>query len=310
MCVKKEILAALSYFDLFNYPLTSIEIIKFLGVDCSVQEITVPLLELEQEESIFKLDEFYSLHNNPCLVTRRRDGNIKARQQLVTADKIASFLAGFPFVTGVAVSGSLSKNFADEESDIDFFIITKSNRLWLARTFMHVFKKLTFLVGKQHYFCMNYYIDHEMLRIKEQNIYTAIEVATLMPLRGIETFGSFFQHNKWVSEFLPNHNMHITYVKASKDSYLKMFIELLFNNRAGNYVDSLFMKITSRKWAEKTRRKKLNKNGNVMGMDAGKHYAKPLPANFQVKLLQRYEMKLYALYMQFEKKPGTNILNI
>jgi len=309
LCVKKEILATLSYFDLFSYPLTSIEIVKFLGIGCSVQEISHPLLELEQEESIFKLDEFYSLQNNPALVTRRKDGNLKARQQLATADKIASFLAGFPFVTGIAVSGSLSKNFADEKSDIDFFIVTKSNRLWLARTFMHIFKKLTFLVGKQDYFCMNYYIDHEMLRIKEQNIYTAIEVATLMPLRGIETFGLFFQHNKWVSEFLPNHNMHITYVKANKDSFIKKVTEFILNNPAGNYLDSLLMKITSKKWGEKTRRRKLNKNGNVMGMDAYKHYAKPLPANFQLKLLQRYEMKLYALYRQFEEKAEKNILN-
>ncbi|MHA4843582.1 nucleotidyltransferase domain-containing protein [Flavitalea antarctica] len=310
MCVKKEILATLSYFDLFSYPLTPIEIVKFLSIDCSVQEIALPLLELEQEGSIFKLDDFYALHNNPALATRRKNGNIKARQQLVTADKIASFLAGFPFVSGVAVSGSLSKNFADENSDIDFFIITKSNRLWLARTFMHLFKKLTFLVGKQHYFCMNYYIDHEMLRIKEQNVYTAIEVATLMPLRGIETFGLFFQHNKWVSQYLPNHNMHITYVKANKDSLVKKFIEFFFNNAAGNYLDTLLMKITANKWAEKTRRKKLNKNGNVMGMDAGKHYAKPLPANFQVKLLERYEIRLYALYRQFEEQSGSNILNI
>jgi predicted nucleotidyltransferase len=309
LCVKKEILATLSYFDLFSYPLTSIEIVKFLGIGCSVQEISLPLLQLEQEESIYKLEEFYALHNNNALVTRRREGNLKARQQLVTADKIASFLAGFPFVTGVAVSGSLSKNFADENSDIDFFIITKSNRLWLARTFMHIFKKLTFLVGKQDYFCMNYYIDHDMLRIKEQNIYTAIEVATLMPLRGIETFGRFFQENKWVSELLPNHNMHITYVKANRDSFIKKITEFFFNNPAGNYLDSLLMKITSKKWAEKTRRKKLNKNGNIMGMDAYKHYAKPLPANFQFKLLQRYEMKLYALYRQFEEKSEKNILN-
>jgi predicted nucleotidyltransferase len=310
LCIKKEILATLSYFDLFSYPLTPIEIIKFLCITCSVQELAVPLGELEEEQSLFRIDEFYSLQNDYTLVTRRKKGNLKARQQMITADKIASFLSLFPFVTGVAVSGSLSKNFADEKSDIDFFIITKSNRLWIARTFMHLFKKLTFLVGKQHYFCMNYYIDGDMLKIKEQNIYTAIEVATLLPLRGIEPFTAFFQKNKWVSEFLPNHNMHITYVKATRNNYIKKIIEFVFSNKAADKLDTFLMQITSRKWAEKTRQKRLNRNGYLLGLDADKHYAKPLPENFQSKLLQRYQIRLYALYREFGETASSNIVKL
>jgi hypothetical protein len=65
------------------------------------------------------------------------------------------------------------------------FITTAKNRLWIARTLMHGLKKLTFLFNKQHYFCMNYYVDEvQQLQIREKNIYTAIEVATLMPSTG------------------------------------------------------------------------------------------------------------------------------
>ncbi|HMF71643.1 MAG TPA: hypothetical protein VK616_09225 [Flavitalea sp.] len=310
MCVKKEILATLSYFDLFNYPLKPIEIVQFLGVACTVNEIGPALSELEQEQLIYKLDEFYALQNNSTLVTRRRTGNLKARQLLMKADKIASLLSYFPFVRGVAVSGSLSKNFADVHSDIDFFIITKSSRLWLARTFMHCFKKITFLAGKQHFFCMNYYIDDDTLVIKEKNIFTAIEVATLMPLRGIDTFKSFFQNNKWANDFLPNHNMHISYVKENKYSLIKNIAEWIFDNKAGDRLDTILMKITAQKWSAKTKRKKLNRNGVIMSLDANKHYAKPSPENFQMKLLQRYEMKLFSVYRQFEQKAETKIVKL
>jgi hypothetical protein len=87
----------------------------------------------------------------------------------------------------------LSKNFADERADIDYFVVTKANRLWIARTLMHLFKKLTFLVGKQHYFCMNYFVDEEALTIQEKNLFTAVEVATLIPVCGNGSMESFLR---------------------------------------------------------------------------------------------------------------------
>jgi hypothetical protein len=58
----------------------------------------------------------------------------------------------------------------------------------------------------KNWFCLNYFIDEEKLQIKEQNIFTAVEVATLMPLKGRTVFKDFFQANDWVYQYLPNHN--------------------------------------------------------------------------------------------------------
>src|SRR6266478_4413244 len=98
--------------------------------------------------------------------------------------KIGRFLSRFPYVTGVGISGSLSKMDAREKADFDFFIVTKANRLWIARTIMHLFKKLTFITGKQHLYCMNYYLDEKALQLRDQNIYTAVEAITLIPVSG------------------------------------------------------------------------------------------------------------------------------
>ena len=266
------------------------------------KEIALELAELEACRFIYKVGDFYSLQNNEAIASRRKKGNAKARMMLETAGGIAGFLSRFPFVRGVAVSGSLSKNFADEESDIDFFIITKRNRLWLARTLMHLFKKFTFLIGRQHLFCMNYYIDEDQLEIKEKNIYTAIEVATLIPLRGIESFQHFFTANKWITDYLPKHTMRISYVNRLKDWYLKSVFEFIFDNAAGNVLDSLLMKITALKWSAKTKRRKLNKRGVVMTMDAAKHYAKPKPEAFQQNLLYQYEQKVALIHNRYKRK--------
>jgi predicted nucleotidyltransferase len=278
---------------------------QFLPNIYSQEEFADGIHELTIENWIFKFDEFYTLQNDYALIIRRRKGNMEAKRFLKTAEKIAGFLSVFPFVRGVAVSGSLSKNYADENSDIDFFIITEKNKLWLARTFMHAFKKISYLFKKQDWFCMNYYIDEEMLQIKEKNIYTAIEVATLLPLRGIGSFRDFYSHNRWSKDFLPAHALRISYIQESKNSFFKKAIELIFRNPLGNLLDHLLMNITASRWQKKTNSNKRNKRGIVLSMDVSRHYAKPNPENFQNKLIAMYEKKLFHLFRRYENKAKT-----
>src|SRR5580693_8552379 len=137
MSIKSDILTALTYFDLFNYPLSQREIWQFLNNPCDNSDFNQSLAELLQSALVHKCGEFYSLRNEDAVAQYRRNGNMQAVQLMKTAKKVSRVLAKFPFVRGVGISGSLSKNFANETSDIDLFIITASNRLWLARTLMH-----------------------------------------------------------------------------------------------------------------------------------------------------------------------------
>ena len=168
----QNILRTLGYFDLFQYPLTGEEIYLFNSAVVNHSEVNEALEELLSDNSVFKIGEFYSLHNNCQLAERRRNGNQLATEHLITARRVAKFLYRFPYVKAIAVSGSLSKNFATDKTDIDFFIITATNRLWIARTCMHLYKKLTFLRGRQNWFSMNYYVDEDAMEIHEKNIFT------------------------------------------------------------------------------------------------------------------------------------------
>ena len=298
--VKENILATLAYFDLFNYPLTRVEIYLFLQNKYEYDFFDGALESLLLSGDIFLFDKFYTLHNDHYLVVRRLTGNKKADELIKIALRVGELLIRFPYVRGIAISGSLSKNYADEKSDIDLFIITAKNRLWIARTLMHCLKKLTFLVKKEDYFCMNYYIDEQQLEILEKNIYTAIEVGTLIPLQGDTVLEKFYAANTWTRTYLPNKNMRISSAKPIKASFIKSFTEWLLNNPAGNAIDNMLMKITAGRWLKKTHLKKLNSHGIVMGMDTGKHYAKPEPKNFQSKLLARYENKVAQLLREYE----------
>lgn len=290
--IKENILATLAYFDIFQYPLTVGEIFLFLNNKYEQDEFDIALKSLVNSLSVYQFDNFYSLKNNFALITRRTEGNKKAAEMIKIADKVSNLLIRFPYVRGIAISGSLSKNFADENSDIDLFIITAKNRLWIARTIMHAFKKLTFLVNKQDYFCMNYYIDEGQLEIVEKTLYTAIEIVTLIPLQGDTVIEQFYAANTWTREYLPNKIMRLSSAKPLKPSAFKTLFEGLLNTRAGNAIDNMLMRVTANRWNKKTLLKKLNSKGNVMSMSAGKHFAKPDPKNFQNYLLDQYKNKL------------------
>jgi len=288
-----SILKVLVYFDLFEYPLSIEEIHFFLDKKIPERQLHTDLAELTKNRFVFNIDGFYSLRNDYRFAEKRMLGNKQAQPLLIKANKISRFLFQFPFVRGIGISGSLSKNMADEDADIDYFIITKANRLWIARTIMHFFKKLTFITGHQHWYCMNYFIDEEQLQIEEKNIFIATELITLKPVCGNETIKKFFQANDWTKTYFPNHSFKIsdslTTVPTNK---LKRLIEQIFNNHPGNLLDNYLMRLTSKRWKLKEEKQILNIKGNRMGLKTAKHYCKPNPAFFHEKLLARYNSRL------------------
>jgi hypothetical protein len=298
--IKKDILATIAYFNMFDYPLKKNEIFLFLGHCDDFSEFERALNFLTNDSVIFKIGEYYSLHNNFALALKRQNGYEKAIHMLKKGEKAAKLISAFPFIKGVAISGSLSKYFADDRTDIDFFIITAPNRLWIARTFLHLFKKLTYLLNMQDLFCMNYFIDESEPVILEKNIFTATEVATILPVQGVEAFELFFKANGWTKNFLPNRSIYLPEIKEIKKTWLKYLTEKLLDNSVGDSLDDFFMNLTAKSWNSKTRSNKRNHKGILLSMHIGKHYSKPNPEIFQKRLLQRYENSLTDIFKYYE----------
>jgi hypothetical protein len=298
--IKKDILATIAYFNMFEYPLKKNEIFLFLGHNDDFSEFERALNFLTNDSVIFKIGEFYSLHNNFALAMKRQKGYEKAIRMLKKAEKAAKLISAFPFIKGVAISGSLSKYFADEQTDVDFFIITAPNRLWIARTLLHLFKKLTYLLNMQDLFCMNYFIDESEPVILEKNIYTATEIATILPIRGVAAFEIFFKANGWTKNFLPNRSIYLPEIKATKKTWLRYLTEKLLNNRFGDSLDNFMMNLTAKSWNSKTISNKRNHKGILLSMHIGKHFSKPNPEIFQKRLLQRYENSLTDIFKYYE----------
>jgi hypothetical protein len=289
---RESILKTLAYFDIFHYPLTKEEILQFLGKKTTPALFGEWLHLLLNDKAIFLHHDFYSLQDNPLLAHRRRQGNARAEKLIPKAMAIGRFLSRFPYVNAVGISGSLSKNYADEKSDIDFFIVTKANRLWIARTFMHLFKKLTFLTGRQHLYCMNYYVDEKALLLQEKNIFTAIELKTLLPVSGDPAMQQLFHTNQWADIWLPCCDYRTQPSPHRNNTWLKKSIEWMFDNRMGQQLNHFLFRATTRRWNKKEQKGKRNKKGLIMGLETDLHFARSNPGAFQEKVLEMYQQKL------------------
>jgi hypothetical protein len=194
-----------------------------------------------------------------------------------------------PFVRGVLVSGSLSKSTFTKKDDIDFFIIAEPGKIWLCRTILMLFKKI-FLLNSEKYFCINYFIDTENLEIPDKNIFTATEIAFLVPLRNSALCEKFFEANGWVHTFFPNLKTDLTGCIEASDSFLKMFTARLLKGKSCDKLDSFFMELY-----RKRSRKKFGFTDIELfkvNFKSEKNVAKYHPNGFQHTVLQSYSSKI------------------
>lgn len=251
--LEKEIIKTLLYFDIFSFPLKEEEIRRFCSVKVDHADLALPLNRLLEQEHIYRYGKYYQLTPERAPVNSREKKHHISLQKLEIAHQSARIISQFPFVRGVAISGSLSKYSADEKADIDFFIITRSNRLWITRSLLHFFKKLTYLVGKQHHFCMNYFLDECELELKDKNIFTAIESVTVMPLYGTSSHRQFFDKNRWLVHYLPNGyaDINLNGSISNRTSWLKKLGEWCFTGRWGNWLNRQLLNLTMWWWRRK-----------------------------------------------------------
>ncbi|MBN9384511.1 MAG: hypothetical protein J0H74_27405 [Chitinophagaceae bacterium] len=296
MPLRPSILKVVAYFDLFSYPVSMEEILFFMDREATGPALEPELDALVAERRLFRLGTFYSLQNDPSLTERRLKGNQHADELLLIAGRISRFLYQFPYVRGIGISGSLSKHYADEDADIDYFVITRSNRLWIARTFMHLFKKWSFVRGRQHWYCMNYFIDEDALEIEEKNIFTATELITLLPACGNGGLVRFFDANNWVASFLPHYKHRTSATPPNPPpGFWKRTLESLLNGHAGDRLDDFFRRLTTRRWSKKEQQGALDGKGFRMSLKTGKHYSRPNPEMLQRRILDHYIDKLKKL---------------
>ena len=290
-------LRTLIYFDIFSYPLTSQEIFEFSSEKAFDPDEGIATIEKLLEHGLINTQfGYYLIGNDYEKVRRRISGNKLAERRMKQARFFSGIIATFPFTRGVYISGSLSKGYMNKASDIDYFIITCPNRLWLSRTLLILFKKI-FLLNSRKNFCINYLIDTDNLEIKEKNIYSATEVVTLLPMHNDQLYVKFLEANNWVKEYHPNYKQK-TEVQVKGFPHVKKILEKALDNRVGDTLDQFFYKTTAKYWESKHSRINITKPESELFWN--KHVSQYNPRHFRLKVLTRFRHKI----LEFETKTG------
>ena len=254
MPLKNDILRTLLYYEIWSHPLTSRELFAFLPVNSmTFEEFHARLNEYVAGEHICEHGGYYFIKGEEArIVVEREQRARRARRMWGMARLITHVIKRCPFVRGVFVSGELSKNVAQRNSDIDFSIITELNRLWIARMLLTLFKK-TILFNNKKFFCLNFFATTDHLRVDEENIYTAMEVATTKPLFNSGLFLRYLEANTWIRSYFPNFNLRLLDVPAHNDrpSRVQRLLELPFRFFNATALDEYCMRTMEAVWAKR-----------------------------------------------------------
>ena len=196
------VLQTLRYFEFFEHALYGEEVHKYLTIKSTRDQLSSALNHLCTTGDIVSKDGLYALNKGHIeLRLRHIERN---RKMMKAAKRVGAFIHRFPYVRGVYLSGSLSKQgITGKDDDLDFFIITKAGRVWAAKLLLIAFKKIV-LLNSEKYFCINLLMSEEELVLNKKNIYIATEAASLVALTNEPLLHAFFAANPWVRHQFPN----------------------------------------------------------------------------------------------------------
>lgn len=212
--MEKAILKTLIYADIFDYPLTIYEIHKWLiGKKTTLRQVEKTLKQLTEKRKIKTEKGYYFLPKRLKIISKRQRRRKHAIEYFKKARILTAILKIIPWIKLVGVSGGLAMENTQKKDDIDLFIITSRNRLWVSRLLAlgllslirqrrKVKDQKSKVAGK---LCLNILLEEDKLAQKQKDIYLAHEVLQMKVLwQRDDVYQRYLVENQWVFGFLPN----------------------------------------------------------------------------------------------------------
>ncbi|HJX59355.1 MAG TPA: hypothetical protein VJ481_02250 [Patescibacteria group bacterium] len=219
-------LGSILYHDIFDYPLSFSELIKWERAPGKGQVKIIVQIK----------NGFYFLQGRDGIILKRLMRKRISAKKLSIARKASQILATIPMVKFVGITGALAMENADDDSDIDLLIITQKGTLWTSRILVLLaLKAIGFPVRRyqdkdqKDKLCLNMWLDETALAWpkKDRNIYTAHEIAQIVPLvNKAKAYERFIFANKWAKRFWPN-AIKVQTIKMNPENSSKLLSSLV-----------------------------------------------------------------------------------
>jgi hypothetical protein len=212
---EQAVLTTILYADVFNFPVTSAEVWKYLmsNVPVTHDKCISALQRLLKKKVIISQDGYYCLNGRDLIIGKRKSNLAEVESKMVLAHKAATLLTSIPTISFIGLSGGLAVKNVTSGDDIDLFIIAKKGTVFQSRLWILLLLELMGVRRSRtnretaNKVCVNLLIDETELHWGEdkQDVYIAHEIAQVVPLFDRNNvYKSFLHANQWVNKYLPN----------------------------------------------------------------------------------------------------------
>ena len=202
--LERACVETVAYADVFDCALTQPELHRYLvGVEADRAAVRTALASDRVAGGfLHQTGAYVTLAGREQLVERRRACAEHGARLWPQAARYGALLARLPFVRLVAVSGALAVDNAGVNGDIDYFIVTEPDRLWLCRGL--VIGVVRWAARRGITLCPNYFLSERALALDPPNLFMAHEVTQMVPVGHTAVYCRFRRLNRWTDRFLPN----------------------------------------------------------------------------------------------------------
>ena len=202
--LERACVETVAYANVFDCALTQPELHRYLvGVEADRAAVRTALASDRVAGGfLHQTGAYVTLAGREQLVERRRACAEHGARLWPQAARYGALLARLPFVRLVAVSGALAVDNAGVNGDIDYFIVTEPDRLWLCRGL--VIGVVRWAARRGIMLCPNYFLSERALALDPPNLFMAHEVTQMVPVGHTAVYRRFRRLNRWTDRFLPN----------------------------------------------------------------------------------------------------------
>lgn len=223
------ILRSILYADVFDFPMTCAEIRQFLIHDqpVSIEAIEAALAQSSFLHQMLSTNTTYiALRGRESLIAERKGREAATERLWPLALRYGAWLGRLPFVRMVALTGALAvRNSPHHKDDLDFLLVTRPGRVWLARAFAILMVRWLRLRGIT--LCPNYLLDETVLEQAPQDLFIAHQIAQMIPISGHESYWRFRAANLWTETLLANAQSPLYATEDSQPAFVWKFLQAL-----------------------------------------------------------------------------------
>jgi hypothetical protein len=240
--LRRAIVETIAFFDLFSFPLTINEVLKYLKVESDYLKVAENLNQLIKEGKIEKNEGLYFLLNRSAIIEERKKRYNYSDRKFKIALKIAKYFRFIPWIRLICVVNLIGRDNLRNGSDIDLFIVGERNRLWLTRFFTVLTAKILNVRPQKNNtkdkICLSFFVSEDSLDLNEiregrGDIYFNYWFLNLVPIYfRADTYEKLIESNKKIFRDFPNYYpqkiSNKRNIKKFTNSFYKKNLELFF----------------------------------------------------------------------------------